>query len=98
MDVFYPKYQVTWDMMNVAGPNSMFMHCLPANRGEEVVDEVMDDPRALPVPGSRPRTRKHSIRAILATLSPQSEPDEQKAAAYRATINERMAALGKHGL
>ena len=42
--------------------------------------------------------RKHSIRAILATLCPQSEPDEQKAAAYRATINERMAALGKHGL
>ena len=97
MDVFYPKYQVTWDMMNVAGPNSMFMHCLPANRGEEVVDEVMDDP-ARSLCWDEAENRKHSIRAILATLCPQSEPDESKATAYRATIDERMAALGKHGL
>ena len=97
MDVFYPKYQVTWDLMNAAGPDSKFMHCLPANRGEEVVDEVMDDPERS-LCWDEAENRKHSIRAILATLCPQSESNPEKATNYRATIDECMAKLGKQGL
>lgn len=97
MDVFYPKYQVTMDMMNVAGPNSKFMHCLPATRGEEVVDEVMDDPKRS-LCWDEAENRKHSISAILATLCPQSDYNAEAATTYRATIDECMAKLGKQGV
>lgn len=44
MKIFYPKYQVNRDLLSKCSKNVKFMHCLPATRGEEVTDDVMDDP------------------------------------------------------
>ena len=44
--VFQP-YQVNSDLMRGAKPDAIFMHCLPAHRGEEVTAEVMDSPQSV---------------------------------------------------
>ena len=80
----------------MAAPDAKFMHCLPASRGEEVTDAVIDGSQS--ICWDEAENRKHSIRAILATLCPQSEPNPEKATNYRATIDECMAKLGKQGL
>ncbi len=92
MDVFYPKYQVTMDMMNFAGPNSKFMHCLPATRGEEVVDEVMDDPERS-LCWVEAENRKHSIRALLAAFGKRTPLNDENV--EYATKEQLHAAIAK---
>jgi ornithine carbamoyltransferase len=59
----FAPLQVTKAMMNLAGPEAVFMHCLPAKRGLEVSAEVMDSPRS--VVFDQAENRLHAQNAIL---------------------------------
>jgi len=57
-------YQVNGALMKRAAPGALFMHCLPAHRGEEVTDEVMDGPQS--VVFDEAENRLHAQKGILA--------------------------------
>jgi len=57
-------YQVNSKLMKLASPKALFMHCLPAHRGEEVTDEVMDGPQS--VVFDEAENRLHAQKGILA--------------------------------
>ena len=57
-------YQVNGRLMGVADKEALFMHCLPAHRGEEVTDEVMDGPQS--VVFDEAENRLHAQKGILA--------------------------------
>jgi ornithine carbamoyltransferase len=58
------RYQVNTRLMSKARPDALFMHCLPAHRGEEVTDEVMDGPQS--VVFDEAENRLHAQKGILA--------------------------------
>ena len=65
-EAVFPPYQVNDAMMALARPDAIFMHCLPAHRGQEVTDAVMDGSHSAVFPQAH--NRLHAQKAILARL------------------------------
>ena len=65
LDVFSP-FTVDASLMGVASASSIFMHCLPAHRGEEVTDEVIESPQSRVFPQAH--NRMHSARGLLSWI------------------------------
>ncbi len=58
------RYQVDQRLMDAAEPDAIFMHCLPAHRGEEVTDDVIDGPQS--VVFDEAENRMHAQKGVLA--------------------------------
>lgn len=84
--LFMPKYQVSEKMMKKAAGHAKFLHCLPATRGEEVLDEVLDAKYSIAF--LQAENRLTSIRAILVYLLKDQIAREEIEFALRSKVNE----------
>jgi len=73
---FLPEYQVNDALMSLAKPDAIFMHCLPAHRGEEVTSSVIDGLQS--VVWQEAENRLHVQKALLYSLlrKPKSQKDK----------------------
>ena len=62
----FADFQVTRELMQLADANALFMHCLPAHRGEEVAADVIDGPQS--VVWEEAENRLHSQKALIELL------------------------------
>jgi ornithine carbamoyltransferase len=62
----FAGYQVDTDLMALAAPDALFMHCLPAHRGEEVAADVIDGAQS--VVWDEAENRLHAQKALLEFL------------------------------
>jgi ornithine carbamoyltransferase len=62
----FAAYQVNRGVMNQANKDALFMHCLPAHRGEEVTGEVLDSPQS--VVWQEAENRLHAQKSLLEAL------------------------------
>lgn len=65
-EIAFKHYQVNSDIMKAANPDALFMHCLPAHRGEEVSSEVIDGPQSIVF--AEAENRLHAQKALLEFL------------------------------
>jgi ornithine carbamoyltransferase len=64
--VAFAAFQVNQELLDLAAPHAIFLHCLPAHRGEEVTDDVLDGPASRV--WDQAENRMHTETALLAWL------------------------------
>ena len=62
----FPAYQMDRALVDVAAPDVVVLHCLPAHRGQEITDEVIDGPRS--AVWDQAENRLHTQKALLLFL------------------------------
>jgi ornithine carbamoyltransferase len=62
----FAKFQVTTDLLKLARPNAIVMHCLPAHRSEELTDEVLDGHQSVVL--DQAENRVPAQKAVLVSL------------------------------
>lgn len=62
----FRAYQVNAELLAHAGADTAVLHCLPAHRGDEITDEVLDGPRSLAL--QQAENRLHAQKAVLVRL------------------------------
>ena len=66
LKIFLPKYQVNKKLLKYAQPDFIYMHCLPAHRGEEVTKNVIDGPHSIVF--DQAENRLHVQKALLVKM------------------------------
>jgi len=66
LQTFLPKYQVNSELFKHAAEEALFMHCLPAHRGEEVTAEVIDGPKS--IVWDQAENKLHTAKALLSLI------------------------------
>jgi ornithine carbamoyltransferase len=69
----FPPYQVNDELLKLAKPTAIVMHCLPAHRGQEITDAVADGPQSRLFPQAE--NRMHAQKAVLVDLLLGGDPD-----------------------
>ena len=72
-ELVFPPYQVNQALLELAKPQAIVMHCLPAHRGQEITDEVADGPQSRLFPQAE--NRMHAQKAVIVDLLLGGDPD-----------------------
>ncbi len=90
--IAFAGFTVDSKLMSLAKTDASFMHCLPAHRGEEVTDEVIDGPQSVVIEEAENRLHlQKSLMATLAATTPPRDPGKSAARKKKARVTPALA-------